>query len=56
MKNYKKMVKLLYKECEIFLEQVEALGNECAWTDRMLENILETADKIKKDYEEEVSL
>ena len=54
MKNYKKMVKLLYKECEIFLSQVEALGNECAWTDRMLENIFETADKIKEEYYKEV--
>ena len=53
MKNYKNKIKELRNKCDEFLQQVDGLGNECAWTDRKLEAILELADKIKKDYYEE---
>lgn len=56
MKSYKNKIKELRDKCDEFLQQVNSLGNECAWTDRKLEAILELADKIKKDYYEEASL
>ena len=56
MKNYKEEVKQLRDKCNVFLKQVKELGNECAWTDRKLEDILEFANKIKKDYEEDAQL
>lgn len=56
MKSYKNKIKELRNKCDEFLWQVNSIGNECAWTDRKLEAILELADKIKADYEEEVPL
>ena len=56
MKSYKNKIKELRNKCDEFLQQVSSIGNECAWTDRKLEAILELASKIKKDYEEEVPL
>ena len=58
MKSYKNKIKELRNKCDEFLQQVNSLGNECAWTDRKLEDI-ESASKyykkaIKKDYEKEV--
>lgn len=50
--TFKKNVEKLVKKCEKFLSQVESLGNECAWTDRVIEQIIEEAEKIKKKYEE----
>lgn len=53
MKSYKNKIKELRDKCDEFLQQVNGLGNECAWTDRKLEDILELASKIKKDYYKE---
>lgn len=50
MKNYKKKVTKLYCLCRDFIDAVETCGNECAWTDRKLENILDYAEKLKKEY------
>lgn len=50
MKNYKKKVIRLYGLCKDFIDAVETCGNECAWTDRKLENILDYAEKLKKEY------
>lgn len=54
MKNYKNKIKELRNKCDEFLQQVNSIGNECAWTDRKLEDILDYASKIEKDYEEDV--
>lgn len=56
MKSYKNKIKELRNKCDEFLQQVNSLGNECAWTDRKLEDILEFASKIKKDYYKEAPL
>lgn len=53
MKNYKNKIKELRDKCNEFLQQVNSLGNECAWTDRKLEEILETAKTISDKYEKE---
>ena len=56
MKSYKNKIKELRNKCDEFLQQVNGLGDECAWTDRKLDDILEFANEIKEDYEEEVPL
>ena len=48
MKNYKNKIKELRNKCDEFLQQVNDLGNECAWTDRKLEAILSLRTKSKK--------
>lgn len=54
MKSYKNKIKELRNKCDEFLQRVNDLGNECAWTDRKLEDILAFASKIERDYEEEM--
>ena len=51
MVNFKKEVKEINKLCEEFLNEVEALGNECAYTDRIVEEILEVAKKLQTKYD-----
>ena len=53
MKNYKKDVKELKTLCDDFLSCVEQYGNECAYTDRKLEDILAAAKTISDKYEKE---
>ena len=53
MQNYEKSIKTLRDKCDVFLKEVKAIGNECAYTDRLLEEILEYADTIKNTYEED---
>ena len=48
--DYKEYVEDLKGKCEAFLMQVENIGNECAWTDRALENILAAADDLRQVY------
>ncbi len=48
--DYKEYVEALRGKCDVFLSQVESIGNECAWTDRALENILAAADELKQVY------
>lgn len=50
MKSYKNKIKELRNKCDEFLQQVNSLGNECAWTDRKLEDILDCAEKLKEEY------
>jgi CRP-like cAMP-binding protein len=44
-------------DCEIlflseeFVKQVEMLGNECAWTDRKVEQILAAANRLQREYD-----
>lgn len=48
--NYRKYVGDLERKCDIFLEQVATIGNECAWTDRAVEAALASADILRKKY------
>lgn len=36
---------------EEFVKQVEMLGNECAWTDRKVEQILAAANRLQREYD-----
>ena len=54
MKNDEKILDLvrdLMSDCISFVETVKSYGNQCAQTDRMLEEILKTAGEIKKLYD-----
>lgn len=51
MKQYKERVQALRDQCDDFLRNVRSIGNECAYTDRLLEAILATAQAIRKDYQ-----
>lgn len=53
MQNYNKSIKTLRDKCDVFLKEVKAIGNECAYTDRLLEEILEYADTIKQTYKQD---
>ena len=53
MKNYKKDIEGLSRACKDFLDCVKELGNECAWTDRKLEHIIELSSAIKEKYEKD---
>lgn len=44
----------LQEECQAFFEMIQLLGNQCAWTDRKVETIIEAAHKLKQVYEEEL--
>ena len=48
--EYKDYVKELTSKCNLFLEQVEGIGNECAYTDSLLEDILMSAARLNEDY------
>ena len=56
MKSYKNKVKELRNKCDEFLQQVNGLGNECAWTDRKLEAILDCAEELKEEYYEDMEV
>ena len=49
--NFKNEVLNLKNKCEEFLNTVKKIGNECAYTDRILEEVLATSDKLKEKYE-----
>ena len=53
MQNYEKSIITLRDKCDVFLKEVKAIGNECAYTDALLEEILKAADTIKQDYEQD---
>ena len=40
--------------CEEYLRYVSDYGNECAYTDRIVEKIIERASDLKVRYDEEV--
>ena len=40
--------------CKEYLGFVESAGNECAYTDRMVEEIISKANELKTKYDEEV--
>jgi hypothetical protein len=40
--------------CKEYIGFVEGAGNECAYTDRLVERIIEKASELKERYDEEV--
>lgn len=50
----KEIVKEIYEHCDEYLRFVTEIGNECAYTDRIVEKIIEKARKLKERYDEEV--
>ena len=51
----REIVKEIYELCDEYIEFVEAsLGNECAYTDSIVEKIISKAKELKVKYDEEV--
>ena len=48
------IVKEIYEHCDEYLRFVTEIGNECAYTDRIVECIIKNANKLKERYDEEV--
>ena len=50
----KEIVKEINKYCNEYLGFVENVGNECAYTDSIVECIIKKANELKEKYDEEV--
>jgi proline dehydrogenase len=50
----KEIVKEINKYCNEYLGFVESVGNECAYTDSVIECIIKKAKELKEKYDEEV--
>lgn len=46
----KKDVQAIKSRCEQWLNYVSSIGNECAYSDRMIEEILVAAKKLEVDF------
>lgn len=49
--DYKGYVEELKNKCDVFLQQVDFIGNECAYTDRLLEDIFTSIARLKDLYD-----
>ena len=50
----KEIVKEIKNYCNEYLGFVESVGNECAYTDSIVECIIKKANELKEKYDEEV--
>jgi proline dehydrogenase len=50
----KEIVKEINELCKEYLGFVESAGNECAYTDSIIEKIISKANELKTKYDEEV--
>lgn len=48
--QYKGIVEELKQQVDTYLHQVNFIGNECAYTDRLLEQIITKAKQIEQVY------
>lgn len=48
------IVKEINELCKEYIGFVESAGNECAYTDNIVEKIIERASELKERYDEEV--
>lgn len=48
------IVKEINELCKEYVGFVESAGNECAYTDSIVEKIIERASELKEKYDEEV--
>lgn len=53
--EYKDYVKELKDKCDVYLNEVEALGNEDAYTDHLLEMIFESVARLKDFYDKTIN-
>lgn len=49
--DYKGYVEELKNKCDVFLQQVEYMGNENAYTDRLLEDVFTSVARLKDLYD-----
>lgn len=50
----KEIVREIYEHCDEYLRYTTEIGNECAYTDSIVEKIIERASELKEKYNEEV--
>ena len=50
----REIVKEIYEHCDEYLRFVTEIGNECAYTDSIIEKIICKANELKTKYDEEV--
>lgn len=50
----KVIVEEIKKYCDDYLEFIKDIGNECAYTDNIIECIIKKANELKEKYDEEV--
>ena len=50
----REIVKEISELCKEYLDFVESAGNECAYTDSVIECIIKKANELKIKYDEEV--
>lgn len=48
---YERLYNDIKRLCESWLSQIDFLGNECAYTDRLIEQIDKAAKKLNADYQ-----
>lgn len=48
--DYKGYVEELKNKCDVFLQQVKYMGNENAYTDRLLEDVFTSVERLKDFY------
>lgn len=51
--DYKDNVVKVNEKVQDFLQYIESIGNECAYTDSIIEEIIETSDSLKRAYQQE---
>ena len=52
-KQVEALVKNVEVECQKWLTEVSNLGNQCAYTDRIIENIIARAKELEAKYEKQ---
>lgn len=52
-KQVETLVKNVADECQNWLTEVSNLGNQCAYTDRIIENIIARAKELEAKYEKQ---
>ena len=50
----KEIIQEIYEHCDEYLRFLTDFGNECAYTDRVVECIINKANELKTKYDEEV--
>ena len=50
----REIIKEIYEHCDEYLRFVTEIGNECAYTDRVVECIINKVNELKIKYDEEV--
>lgn len=52
-KVIKKDVEVIAVTCQEYLDYIRAFGNPCAYSDRIIEEIIAKTEKLQKDYQEQ---